>query len=341
MCKKYNIETKSLPVDFDGFNFKDMEWQNGSYYNLPENPIHKGQAIILVPKRFLRANHNVDEEIQSRIKDILSSDAVLKNRFSEFLSKSISEISTDDIRNIIMKENNVLKKYFELLEKEDIKPYNFDLDSLSFLSIKKYFDKYKDLKVEPIKNGELIGHVFEFIDVFKEEVSEMDGWKDMWVFDGKKPIRSQREVAAGRILRGIGLAYFRNFKDVSFISECGSGNGRLDYFVAFKNEKVAIELKKVDNCSAAGKSGMPAYLHGVCKQLPDYIKRLRANFGIYLTLQHWSKDNRPRNHHDDRVVEIENKIGEIEKDIRSAIRGFNSLRYVNIKVIPKPKASEL
>lgn len=345
ICKQYDIKIKSLPVKTDGFDFKpaENEWRGGGYYKLPENPLRPGQAVILVPKRLLRAEQTASERYKANIKYILDTDTELSRKFSDFLSKKTGEATNEQIRQMILQDNSVLKKYIEYLEKKGVTPYNFDNDILCFYANKKYSNKFEALKVDNNIQGNaaLVERINDLIDLFEEEISQKDGWKDVWVFDGRDPKRPTKEVVIGRIFRAMGNSYFALFPKVHFLPESETGNGFVDFRVIYEKTNVAIELKKIANSQPVGSPPLAGYIHGVQRQLPDYIERLKADYGIYLTIQHFCRENKPRGNHDYRVQEVEGMTKIVEKKLHDNMPNFTALYYRNIKVPPKRTASKI
>ena len=342
-CKELGIPLKELPLNTDGFDFKEMEWKGGGHYSLPENLIKKGTAVILVPKRFLRALDEYDDHTKTKIKKILKMDSTLSNRFSNFLSKNNKEISIEDVRGVFLEEESIYKKYLEVLTAERINPYNFRLDFFDLLALK----RVKEVFIKPPKGNseiqdcdDLKNRTLELIEIFKENYSLSDGWKDMWVEKNGKS-RPKTEPSIGRLFRASGRAYFRHFPDVTFESEVGTGNGSMDFKVIYKSCRIAIELKRLDNASPKGTPPLKSYLHGIQRQLPNYVKLGQCKHAIYLTVQHFTKINKPKGDDDLRKEEINNLVATTEEQMKKDISGFESLTYINISVTPHGTASEL
>lgn len=340
-CRLLNIPLKRLPVEYDGFDFEEMEWKGGGYYDLPENLSHPGTAVIFVPKRLLRASELENDNIETKVKGILQRDTELARRFSLFLSKKVSDISITDIRGVFLEEGSVFKKYLEMLTEERTGSYNFEKDILKILAIKSYSKLVKIKDVKDITScDELLNKTLEFIQLYKDHLSVADGWKDAWQEDNGK-LSPAKEVVIGRIFRGMGLAYFHHFPTVTFESEVGTGNGPVDFKVILGSCRIVIELKKLENSSPKGEPPMPSYLHGIKRQLPDYAYLSKASNAIYITGQHYTKRNRPKNSHDERREAIEALVSEVETELKTKIKGFESLHYINIDLSPRESASNL
>ncbi|MFA6430448.1 MAG: hypothetical protein WC229_00960 [Candidatus Paceibacterota bacterium] len=341
-CKLLGIPLKKLPLNNDGFDFENMEWKGGSYYDLPENPLKEGEAVILVPKRFLRATETENDHINTKVRGILSQDSELSKRFSMFVNKNISDISIEDVRSIFLQEESVFKSYIKALTQTRDKPYDFEKDILRILSIKTYSSYFEDNEIpKDIKTcKDLLEKTLEFIDIFKDHCSVSDGWKEMWVMsDVDTEERPQREAVFGRIFRGMGFAYFRNLTKVTFLPEVGTGNGSLDFAVIYNDCRIAIELKRLDNSSPKGVPPILSYMHGIKRQLPEYAYLIRAVYAIYITGQHFTSRNKPQGNHNNRVIEIQETVPLIEKEMKRKRKEFKSLHYINIDLSPKPSAS--
>ena len=335
-AKALGLPLKSLPVDTDGFNFDpdEMRWNGGNYYDLPENPIHKGEAIIFVPNRLLRAIDVEGDKRISRIVGILREDLTLREKFTSLISKKISEVSLKEVQEAIIKDNSILKKYIQLLEREHVASYDFNEDKLGFLGFRKYFNFFKTIglpatiKIKSCK--ELFQHINKFINIFNEEMIARDGWKNMW--KDVAHTKPQPESTLGRHLRSMGFAYFAHLPEVTFIAEMGTGRGPVDFTIIYLNCRVAIELKLLSSSD---------YIHGIQIQLPAYIRASNVSHAIYLTGQHWTRENRPKINHDNRVTEIKNILPLVLKELKKTKPNFINLTYRNIDLSPKPPASNI
>ena len=342
-CKVLGIPLKLLPLQQDGFDFEEMEWVGGGYYQLPENPVRPGKAVILVPKRFLRSSEIGQDHIESKVKGILEHDPELSKRFGTFLHKTVKDISIEDVRVLFLKEEGVFKKYLEILSEERVNSYDFEKDLLKLFAVKTYSSFFANKKIDgAIADCEgLLEKTLEFISIFKDHCSVADGWKDMWFYKDGEPDSPQREVVFGRIFRGMGYAYFHNFPRVAFEAEVGTGNGPVDFKVIYSDCRIVIELKKLENSSPKGDPQLPSYIHGIQRQLPNYSYLSRATHAIYITGQHYTSRNRPQSNHNGRVEEIRKIVPTIEKEMKVARQNFESLHYINIDLSPHESASNL
>ena len=343
-CEIWKIDIKELPVR-NRFNFDDMEWLNGEYALLPENPLRRGEPVIFVPKRFLRTDNGLaSDDIKRKILGILAQDPNLKEKFSNLLLKNIKEIEIEEIRGIILQDQSIITKYLELREKEDNSPYDFNFDYFGFLYIKKFADYFKGLKINKDINscGDLLNHANKLIEEFEKEFSKRDGWKEMWVPGKSGRQKPNKEVTFGRFFRAMGHAYFNKLPQITFDSEVGTGNGFLDFRIIYKECRIAIELKLLCNATNAGKPPIKAYLHGIERQLPEYTVLTEAIYSFYITGQHWNETvgKKPRNH-SSRIKEIEERIPNSEAKIREEFPQFVKLFYKNIDLTPRASASKL
>lgn len=342
-CKNLKIDCKPLPVS-QTFDFESLEWSNGINALLPENPLMPGKPIVFVPKRFLRSGeYAVYNEVKSKVVGILRSDPDLTRKFSNTISKSLSDISLNEIRMALLSDETILKKYIEEISKDPHVSYDFNKDILNFYAFKK-FEKYFDnnpVLNEPNSSEDLLSISEDLIKCIKEHFENKDGWKDVWGYNKKGTYGPKSEVSWGRIIRGMGDAYFLRYPNIKFIPEPGSGNGPADFIVIYKNFCIVIEIKKLCSSSQKGKPPLPAYIHGIKRQLPAYTSNFKAQHSIYLTGQHFHKNGKKENciDYDLRIVEINNLIKEVEENLKSLNFGFKSLKYINIDLTPKGSAS--
>lgn len=342
--EKWGIQRKKLPLDHDGFDFSENEWRGGGWYELPENPLKTGEPIVFVPKHFLRGLEEVTNTDASKVFSILKEDADLSEKFSDLLEKVISDVTHRDIRKVFLEEGKVHRQFLKLLEEERSTPYDFKLDFLSLMSDKDYKIQFEDADLGQVDSCEsLKGKTEHVIDIFREELVISDGWKDAWRNRTKSSIGSpQTEPVIGRKFRGMANAYFSHFPDVTFIPEAGIGGGFIDFYIAYKDCKIVIELKLLNNSSRKGlKPKIPAYIHGLTRQLPLYAQKMRAKHAYYITGQHYDGTQGTKTNHNDRLAEVVSFIPETEANMKTALRGFESLTHINIKMSPHPTPSEV
>ncbi|HEY4507738.1 MAG TPA: hypothetical protein VJJ47_02595 [Candidatus Paceibacterota bacterium] len=341
-CQQLGIPLKLLPLDADGFDFELMEWRGGGHYMLPENPLKPGTAILLAPKHLLRAGESRDKNIKSRVRGILKSDPDLSRRFHTFLDRKVEQIPVEDIRILLLANPDLFKRYLTLLSEERGIPYDFQTDAAGFLAIKKHWNSFVGHRFEEPRGKDceaLLERVMDFVEMVRLHYSKQDGWKDAWAdASHSHPVK---EVVWGRTIRGMGFAYFRNVPDTTFIPEAGSGNGPVDFFVVRNNCRIVIEIKKLENNTPTGSPPLPAYIHGMRRQLADYADTTNANHAVYITGQHWTMRNRPEKTHDERASELEEMLPEVESGMQAKNTNFKHLRYENIDLAPRPSASRL
>ena len=339
----WNIPLGSqLALDQDGFDFEEMEWRGGGYYDLPENPLRPKEPLILVPRRLLRGFEEVTERPISRVVRILKADPNLSMKFSGILEKTIKEISIDEVRNIFLTEGTVHYRYLESLEAERDQPYDFKADFLGLLSDKDYSTFFDGRTIGSVQTcDDLRAKVEELIGEFDKEFSQRDGWKDAWKKSSKGIFLPQTEPVIGRRFRGMGYAYFKQLPDVTFIPEAGTGNGLVDFHIIYKNCRALVELKLLTNASTKGNPRIPSYLHGIQRQLPQYVSNSNAKFAYYLTGQHYTKNEAGQPDHTSRLEEIQSIRPRVEEALKKSVPNFEALNVINIDMTQKPSASQL
>jgi hypothetical protein len=339
-CEKLGIPTKILPIE-QTFDYEHMEWTGGGYFKLPENPLDPEQPIIFVPKRFLRTNENIKPNLKSKVKGILKSDPILKSKFARLIQMPISDVSIEELRDVLLNDELALTKFIKSLDLGERDAYDFTGDPLEFLSIKRYKEKLSDFKFppEPKACNELLTLTHRLISLFRDEFERKDGWRDAWTRNKDGQVTPIIEPAWGRKFRGMGVAFFDNYPNITFLPEVESGNGELDFCVIFMNCKITIELKLLKNNSLKGTPPQPSYLHGITVQLPNYAINLSAQNAIYITGQHYRRTS-SRINHDIRANEIRACIPDSTNLIKSHLPQFNSLGYKNIDLTKKPSFSK-
>lgn len=343
-AQKWNMKlTPMLALNQDGFDFEAMEWRGGAYYSLPENPLRKGEPIILVPRRLLRGFEEVKDNTVGRVVSILRADPQLSEKFSGLLSKAVKDISTAEIRAVFMQEGTVHYRYLQSLEQQRQVPYDFSEDFLGLLSDKDYSKHFANFELGDIDNcDQLKSKVEQLIGEFSKEFSKRDGWKDAWKKTPKGSLTPQTEPVIGRRFRGMGFAFFCHFENVTFIPEAGTGNGLVDFHVIYKSCRIVIELKLLNNSASKGKTDpIPAYLHGIQRQLPEYIELSEAKHGYYVTGQHFDGNQGTKVDHTYRIDEIQKLVPVVEAALKGKLQNFGTLNYVNIEMMPRESASKL
>ncbi len=336
-CKKLNIKMKKLPLNADGFSFEidNMAWRGGGHYLLPENPLKLGTAIILVPKRLLRAPQNDDALMVNKVIGILNNDPALCRKFTKMLEKSVEEFDIEDIRKVMLEETAVFKKYMEFLYNQERFSYDFDTDPQEIFVFKKYVNLFK--KEPIIKNlkghEEVLTIVKNFLEEIKSHLSKTDIWREMWKWNKDGSFGPNTEKSLQRIIFAMGKFFFMRYPEITFEPEVGTGNGPLDFKAIFKDCRIAIEFKRLLSTE---------YLHGIKSQLPEYAILSKSNYAFYITVQHYTLTNLRSNGKTDsgRVLQIEEAIPEAEEKIKKDNLDFKKLFYLNIDVSPKPSASK-
>jgi hypothetical protein len=197
-------------------------------------------------------------------------------------------------------------------------------------------------KEEPQNCEGLLEHTKTLIDLFRDQYELKDSWRDAWYKGEHNKLKPIKEVAWGRAFRAAGDIYFYNYPSITFDSEIESGRGKLDFRVIFKSCKIAIEVKFLKNTSLTGIPGIPAYLHGIERQLPGYCISLKATYAFYVTGQHYREMfGRNRKNHDARANEIRSKISDSSKLIQINNKGFKQIFYQNIDLTPKKSYSKI
>jgi hypothetical protein len=339
VCKKYGIKTQTLPTP-KFFSFEFMEWVNGKYAELPKNP-YTNDSVILVPKRFLRAQDiNRDRKITGKLQCLLEMDPDLKIKFADFIQKNVSDITIDEV-HVILKENpEVIKDILLRMESENPGQYDFVLDPYKLLAIK----KFAELIVKKEKNNiatcqQLLNELKTFLTFFQRKIIYNGHWKDFWE-GGKSNLKESSEEAVGRLFHALGLTWFKDYNEVTFCNEVSNGNGFVDFYLIYKECRIVIELKKLSNSQPSGEKKIPAYKHGIMVQLPEYAIQHEAKYAFYLTAQHHKSNKKGEQNHDKRVEEITKLLPDINNFLKDNIENFDSLHYVNIDISPKDSPSK-
>ena len=332
-----------IALQYDGFDFDTHSWRGGRYYELPENPFRPGEPFLLVPRRLIRGFEEVNDNPISKVFSILRADPELSVRFSSLLEKAMKRVEIDEIRAVFAQEGSVHFRYLQVLEAERNTPYDLDNDPLNILSDKDYSTRFTATQVGQINScDDLKAKVELLISEFNREFSLRDGWKDAWKRSSREPGMSpQTEPVIGRRFRGMGYAFFSLFNDVTFVPEAGTGNGLVDFHIIYGSCRIIVELKLLNNSSTKGTPPISAYLHGIQRQLPNYIELVQAKHAYYITGQHFDGSQWNGINHTPRLNEVIAAVPIVERDLKTRLSYFESLNHVNVMMTPHGSASTL
>lgn len=339
-CDAHGLDVKSLPLNQLGLTTTTsglIEWKGSGHADLPENPFKKGQALIFVPKRLLRSLDGETDRLTSTVVGILREDKKLTEKFSIYLSKNIDKITDDETRTVLLEDKSILKRYLSILHSANNQSYDFLEDPYQLMAIKKYYDLFSR-DVSATNEDPLINHLEIIIQRFTRLMTEMDGWRYMW--KDKKFTIPQLEDAFGRDFFSIAFGYTSRISDIRILPETGTKRGFVDFYIHKGNEIATIELKRLVSTTNTGDPPLPAYIHGIERQLPIYIKNTESNYGIYITAQHWTESNAGTANDNKKIEAISNKIPEIESGLKKLLPNFSKLLHFNVDVSPKKPASK-
>lgn len=245
-------------------------------HNLLQHPFKSKLPILLVPKSIL-----------SKLPVCFSlfeiENAMFKNEEArENLQSYIplkENITKDDIFHALLSNKTFYEKFIETYKKEEGKVYNFDEDPkcvCKFIEIaKESYYKNPDIYLE--NSGLVPTNVCSIVDfclkTFKHLVEDRGIRNSVRKYDEKV---SQHIFAATSYI-------YCNEQHIEMCPEMNSGRGPIDFFFTNGKEKVSVEIKKLSSNS---------YLHGLEKQLPDYMKSNDSQKGIYVVLNDVSRDTK-------------------------------------------------
>lgn len=340
-ARQYEIPLHRMALDTAGFDFEDMEWKSGGYFQLPKNPVHPEQPLIFVPHRWLRGLDEVYDNTKTKVLSILRADAELSSRFASLLEREAAKVTIEDIRSVFAEDSSIHKRYLEVIERERDTPYDFKLDPLNILADKHYGELFKDFDLPAVDNCEKMNELVEtLISVFQKDFEVADGWKDAWRKSGNSMIPLS-EPTIGRKFRGMGLGIFSQYPEVAFIAEQGTNNGFIDFSIIYKDCRIMVELKLLKNNTKKGESETPAYLHGVQYQLPNYVENTNAKYAHYITGQHYDGEHGSEINHTPRNLEIDAIVPSVETNLKTKVTSFVKLKHTNVSMVPHGTASDL
>jgi len=286
--------------------------------DLPKNPYEKNQAILLVPKEFLRADSVID------IKDL---EMYLSQVDNAELRKQASRLFTLDLDRAKLREavrqdpqtvKKILEEYIKAREKEKNLPYDFRNDPNLFYWFNEAINKLKD-KLPKIETGtkdisSLKNFVEGVLKQFKFIVEGREGYRLLFNDDDNP----KEEKASQILFWGIAETMCKLNGSIVLCREGLTGRGPVDFrFSEGYDKKIHVEIKLAKN---------NALYTGLEGQLITYMKADQVEFGYYAVIKLLAGDNA-------RTIRLQDKYEKIEEPVR------NKLGIYIIDAYPETKAS--
>ena len=234
---------------------------HGRMYQLPVNPQHPNEFLILLPTNFLRALPSFDDYIY----DACSQNQELRRRVNKILGISLQKAPKNYIKSAILSDKNNILAFLEILKNTTFESYDFKSDpevKQKWLEIGQKIATQYPLKLDLQKNltAENIRRVVQNIIMqFKATIENQGVAKYLYKSDG----HVHHEDFIQKLFLAVATSYCKaNNLDIS--PETDQGSGAVDFKISKGfNEKFLVELKWDKN---------PNLVEGYTQQLPRYAQ---------------------------------------------------------------------
>ncbi len=266
---KYN---RSIITELKLESFSQIKYMG---YKLLENPYRKGTPIILLPKSILS-----DLPVFYSFKDIelacqLNEEA--RRTLQTYLK--ISGITRKTaIFNYLMSNDDLLKQLIDNYSSTKGNLYDYESDPLCVWKFRIILNDAVNNHPEvfllnsSINKRNICDIATECLNNFKHLIEDCGGRNQITHFK-EKGLQFLFFASSYSICKSNG---------VDLCPEVNHGQGPIDFYLTNGIDKVSIEAKKSTNT---------AYLHGLQKQLPAYMKANESKYGFYLFFNYDNGDS--------------------------------------------------
>ncbi len=257
-------------------------------YTVPLNPIRQ-KILLLMPSKMLSplpvafSWSDIDfvcaqnEEIRNRVNKIIG------NTWKQATNQN--RISKKGLKNILLKEPEVLRDLLSLYNRKSKESYNFEKDPAGELiwdDIAKGYSNEFPLEFSNktiSKKEDVLNIVIKICEQYKTLIE--DNGLNKLLYDDHKKFR--KEKFAQSLFYGLSICYCKS-NNIDITPESNSGRGPVDFkFSKGFYAKVNVEIKYSSN---------PQLIHGYKKQLPAYNKAEQTDMSIFFVLRNTSSVNK-------------------------------------------------
>lgn len=266
----HGVPLRDLRTKHAGWSEARMRWREGKL-KMPVNVVYrsKGTGVLLVPERFLRelpvldaagfwgwAYDNVNETLREEFNYDLSRRADAKN-----------------IRRIVSKRPDLVRRYMRERKTEEAEPYNIRLDPKYLV---RWFEDASEaaqsFDVTPAPSKEQVQEfVQRLCEGYKDAVENQGAWELLWVKDAPRSERHAQKLFAATVVMSCKAAGI----DVS--PETDVGRGEIDFKFSFGwATRNHVELKM---------AGSSTFGQNLDNQLPTYLAAESVDHGWFVIIQ--------------------------------------------------------
>ena len=266
-------------------------------YELLENPCRKGTPIILLPKAILS-----DLPICYSFEDIeFACQLNEETRQSLQTYLKISETTRKTaLFNFLMGNDDIFKQLIDKYSSSNGNLYDYESDPLCIWKYRSIlnnaFTNYPEIFSlnAAINRHNIIEIADECLNNFKHLIEDCGGRNQITNFK-EKGLQFLFFASSYSICKSNG---------VDLCPEVNHGQGPIDFYLTNGVDKLSIEVKKSTNT---------AYLHGLKKQLPTYMKANDSKIGYFIYFNYDSDDTK-------KIKKLYNAYNEMEESLRQKIK---------------------
>jgi hypothetical protein len=274
VCKRFNIETKRVPVKHSSWSRKDRRWDN-DMYELPYNPWTKA-GVLLVPRQFLRQLPTIEGNGFWDFAFNFESNNI-KGQFQYDIARNVS---SQTIADLAQQNPDLVRKFVRRFEKKPPAPYNVERDPKGRT---RWYEAGLELAEEartvavPDKAKDFCSFVGLLCQEFVWVTEQRGGWRLLWNTDG-----SQRAESAVQQLFHVAMIGYCKANDIDLSPESAAGRGPVDFkFSKGWKRRALVEVKLSNNSR---------FWHGLDTQTPTYMTSEGIRCGYFLAVQYTDND---------------------------------------------------
>lgn len=265
VARELEVEVESLEVANSVYDPIRKRWV-AETFDLPRNPF-TGNAVLLVPKRFLRELPTLNpidwfDYSETALRDDLNL-TVMEN------------VDSKEIVRLARSRAELIREWTKEREGQLARPYDVDRDPKGYHNWNMLAASFVSCHPIDRRDGEsLHDFVGRMVGAFKHYIEHERGWPLLYYDDTGKP---KREESVQLLFKGI-VQYYCRAEGVRIDREVYLGKGPVDFaFTKSASERVLLEIKKMTNSD---------YWDGLEKQLTSYLTSDQCGFGWFLAVRY-------------------------------------------------------
>lgn len=268
VCRRHAVPMAELLVRNSEWSDRFRRWDSTRLL-LPASP-YGGRGVLLVPQRFLRDLPTID---QAGFWDWAWSNEneTIRNELNYEIARSAD---TTTIIRLARMRPDIVEKYVRAQEKNPKPPYDLTDDPSWEVA---WWEDGRTLgsrlpgpSAEPANRSQFHAFVAWFIESFRHNIEDQDGWRVLWRKQGPA---SERAVQA--FFRSA-VQHYCKANDIDLSAESNAGRGPVDFkFSLGWSQRALVELKLANNTN---------FWHGLEVQTPAYMRAEDVDRAYFLVI---------------------------------------------------------